>query len=182
MRRVLRRPGLFAELAAGLPVADPIVRLRAADAMEKITALRPALLRPHRGALLRLAAREAQQEVRWHLAQMIPRLALSPRQRRAAEALLRRWLADPSRIVQVATLQALADLSRGDPGREARMARLIRRRMRTGGPAVRARGRRLLRELGGGPRPRASVAANQAGRGAAGARRRPWHGLGRPRA
>ena len=51
--------------------------MRAADAVEKITARRPELLRPHKRRLLTELALIPQQEVRWHVAQMLPRLSLS---------------------------------------------------------------------------------------------------------
>jgi hypothetical protein len=151
VRLVLARPALSRELFAGLALGDPVVRLRAADALEKVTRVRPDLLGLHGAALLRLAAGEAQPEVRWHLAQMIPRLALAPAERRTAARIVRRWLADRSRIVQVFALQALADLAKDDPRLRSLALRLVRARMAVGGPAVRARGRRLLRELGEAP-------------------------------
>ena len=36
-RAVLRRPGTLPELAAGLWHADPVIRVRAADALEKVS-------------------------------------------------------------------------------------------------------------------------------------------------
>jgi hypothetical protein len=43
---VLGRPALFRVLIKGLTSEDPIVSMRAADAIEKITVQRPELLRP----------------------------------------------------------------------------------------------------------------------------------------
>jgi HEAT repeat protein len=53
-----------------------------------------------------------QKEVRWHVAQLLPRLALTPRQQTQAVALLRGLLDDGSRIVRTFAMQALADLAR----------------------------------------------------------------------
>ena len=53
--------------------------MRAADAAEKITVTRPELLKPHKLELLGLLDEAEQIELRWHLALMAPRLALTVR-------------------------------------------------------------------------------------------------------
>ncbi|NTW65016.1 MAG: hypothetical protein HGB21_01695, partial [Nitrospirae bacterium] len=45
---VLARPALFREVLSGMLTGDPLVRMRAADAVEKITASHPEYLAPHR--------------------------------------------------------------------------------------------------------------------------------------
>jgi hypothetical protein len=45
---VLSEPHRFAELIQRLWDEDPIVRMRAADAAEKVTVTRPELLKPHK--------------------------------------------------------------------------------------------------------------------------------------
>jgi hypothetical protein len=68
---------LVGELEVGLVNDDPIIRMRAADALEKVSMGHPALLDPFKDILLNVAADSEQQEVRWHIAQMLPRLKLS---------------------------------------------------------------------------------------------------------
>ncbi|HKW87164.1 MAG TPA: hypothetical protein VJN21_00250 [Candidatus Acidoferrales bacterium] len=55
--RVLAKPSLFSKLFRGLSSGDRIIRMRAADAIEKITLARPGLLRGRVRQLLQLAAR-----------------------------------------------------------------------------------------------------------------------------
>ena len=55
---------------------DPLIRMRAADALEKITADFPEYLQPFKSRLIRLTGETTQQEVKWHLAQILPRLEL----------------------------------------------------------------------------------------------------------
>jgi len=43
---VLGSPSLFGELIGGLFVEDPVIRMRSADAVEKITLVKPDLLKP----------------------------------------------------------------------------------------------------------------------------------------
>ena len=75
---VSKDPGLFPELIAGLWSEDSLVRMRAADAAEKVTRENPELLRPYKKELLGLMAEAGEQELRWHLAAMVPRLPLNP--------------------------------------------------------------------------------------------------------
>jgi hypothetical protein len=92
---ILSEPKRLAELIACLWHEDPIVRMRAADAAEKITVKRPALLNPHKQELLGLLAETGQIELRWHLALMVPRLALSRPERQRAAAAWQRYLRRP---------------------------------------------------------------------------------------
>jgi len=69
---VLAHPERFGAVIAAISDDAPVVRMRAADAAEKITAQRPELLGPYKRLLLDDLARASQAEVRWHVAQMLP--------------------------------------------------------------------------------------------------------------
>ena len=142
---VMRQPKLLALLFDAMADADPRVRLRAADAAEKATRQHPEWLRPCKRRLLGEIAESNQAELRWHVAQMVPRLTLSRREERQAVGLLLRYLDDDSRIVKVSSMQALADLAVRSPLLEPRVVPLLKRLTRTGSAAMRSRGRRLLR-------------------------------------
>jgi HEAT repeat protein len=123
---------------------DPVVRMRAADAAEKVSAEKPQLLARYKSQLLGLLAETEQIEVRWHLAQMIPRLQLTPRERQRAAAALRRYLDDGSSIVRTWALNALAELSQNDAMLHAETKQLLEEALRSGTAAMRARARKLL--------------------------------------
>ncbi|HEX3548829.1 MAG TPA: hypothetical protein VHT53_00530 [Candidatus Elarobacter sp.] len=150
---VLHDPARFGELMACLDGNDPVVRMRAADAAEKITRERPEVLVPYAADLVRMATATEQPSLRWHLAQMLPRIRLDPNQQRAAIALLRRYVEDRSAIVKVSALQALADLTESDPSLRRTVIAAIRKAMETGTAAVRSRGAKLLDGLERGRRP-----------------------------
>ena len=76
-------PRKLAVLVEGLMDADPVVRMRAADELEKATAAVPTRLDPHKQRLIALAAEARQHKLRWHLAQMLPRLSLTLAERGA---------------------------------------------------------------------------------------------------
>jgi hypothetical protein len=146
---VLREPALFGVLVEGMLHPEVLVRMRAADAAEKVSAQRPDLLRAHKRRLLERVARSDEQEVRWHLAQMIPRLPLTAKERAGAVALLRSYLDDRSSIVKTFAMDALAQLSASDASLRQEVLGLLRRLVVTGTPAMRSRGRRLLAALEG---------------------------------
>jgi hypothetical protein len=144
---VLRRSALFPRLMQGLWSSDPLIRMRAADAAEKVSLRRPDLLRPFKAKLLRLLDEATQQELRWHLAQMIPRLRLSKKDRLRAASAFRLYLSDRSSIVKTSALQALADLARVDEELMPEVKDLLTAVTKVGTAAMRARGRKLLRQL-----------------------------------
>jgi hypothetical protein len=149
---VEEQPKRFGELMRCLWSGDPIVRMRAADAAEKVSAVRPELLAPFKSELLGLLVETDQQEMRWHLAQMIPRLPLNSAERRRATATLRSFLSDDSSIVKTCAMQALADLAGPDSRSRSEVASLIEELVRTGTAAMRARGRKLVKQLQRHPR------------------------------
>lgn len=147
VRLVLKDPRRFGELMACLWSEYPVIRLRAADAAEKVSAKRPELLQPYKSELLGLLAETQQIELRWHLAQMVPRLRLTAPERRRAAAALQSYLEDRSSIVKTFALQALADLARNDAVLRRKVHLLLDDALRTGTPAMKARSRNLLKGL-----------------------------------
>ena len=146
-RDVLADPGQFRLVFDAMLVPDPVVRMRAADAIEKITRCHADLLRGLEDRVLTEVAAIDQQEVRWHVAQLLPRLALTPPQRARAITILRGFVDDDSRIVRTFAMQALADLAEHDEQMRRWVLPLLAELTRTGTPAMRSRGRKLLARL-----------------------------------
>jgi len=138
---------LFPVLIAGLWSADPLVRMRAADAAEKVTRKHPEWLKPYKKELLGLMSEAQQQELRWHLAAIIPRLALTAKERLAAMSVLSSYLEDRSSIVKTFALQGLVELAQAEPGFQSRVVEILREATRKGTPAMKARSRKLLSQL-----------------------------------
>jgi len=78
---VLEKPKLIAVLFLGMEVENPLLRMRCADAIEKVTRKAPALLQPYKRKILGTLSKIEQKEVRWHVAPLLARLslALNPR-------------------------------------------------------------------------------------------------------
>jgi hypothetical protein len=146
-KTVLADPTLFAVLMSGLTSDDALIRMRAADASEKVTREYPEWLAPFKKFLLDEVAAIDQQEVRWHTAILFTRLALTPSERNRVVTILKSWLKDKSRIVQTFSLQALTDLSQGDSTLKPEVKRLLEEKIKNGPPSVQSRGKILLKEL-----------------------------------
>jgi hypothetical protein len=144
---VLAHPKRASRLIECLWHEDPGVANRAADALERASYHLPSILRPWKDPLLGLLAEATQNKLRWNLALIIPRLALTGPESHRAAATLRSWLEDTGSIVKTCAMQGLADLTRQDPSLLAMVLDLLRIHSRSGTPAMRARGRILLKRL-----------------------------------
>jgi hypothetical protein len=144
---VLANPKLFGIVFDGMRHDDPELRMRCADVVEKITVAHPEYLRPYKRELLQQVAKIEQQEVRWHVAQLFSRLKLTLKERRAVVEILRNYLNDKSRIVKTFSMQALADIAEQDAELRTPIIKQLQELTRTGSPAMRARGKKLLAKL-----------------------------------
>ncbi len=144
---VLDDPTLFETVFCAMLGDDPVVRMRSADAIEKITAKRPEYLQPYKTKLIQQVARIEQQEVRWHVAQMVPRLELNEEERVVVVEILLGYLSDKSKIVKAFSMQALADLAEQDASLRSQVVPLLEELTKMGSPAMKSRGRKLLKKL-----------------------------------
>jgi hypothetical protein len=138
------QPSLLPELVEEIWSPDPVIAMRAADAAEKLSRTQAQRLQRFKKELLGLAGETQQQELRWHLAAMLPRLQLSPAEQRRAAAIFVQYLDDKSSIVKTFALQGLFDLSLRDRTLRPRVEELLRSAQRAGTAAMRARSRKLL--------------------------------------
>jgi hypothetical protein len=141
---VLGDTKLLGPLVRHMRASDPLVCMRAADALEKISVKRTSLLQPFLPELLGLADETLQPEVRWHLALMLPRLQLNRRQRLRVFARLREYLRDRSSIVKTTALQGLLTLAGEDRVLAQEAEGYLEHALRAGTPAMKARARKLL--------------------------------------
>jgi hypothetical protein len=97
--------------------------------------------------LLGLMIEAQEQELRWHLAVLVPRLELNARERQVAISSLHRYLEDHSSIVKTFALQGLADIARNEPDIRPKVIDILHQPARDGTPAMKARSRKLLTHL-----------------------------------
>jgi len=145
--KVLAEPERLPEIVAGLDDPDPVVRMRAAEVAEKVSAVHPDWLQPHKAALIRHIQSTQEKDLRARMARMAPRLKLDPEERRNCAAQLAAWLDDKSRIVQAASLDALGEFAVADADPRGEALLVLEACAQSDIPAVRARARRLLKRL-----------------------------------
>lgn len=139
------KPDEFLKLLEG---ASAVVRMRAADALEKATRESPELIAEAGDRLLVLLAATQPKEVRWHLLQMTSRIKWSCNQQERLLPAIEGAFNDRSTIVQVSALQALGELAPQAGAFELAFQRHLRSAMASPLPSVRARARRLAKHNG----------------------------------
>lgn len=144
---VLDHPEQLPLLIDGMESQDEALRMRCADAAEKISIRRPDWFVPLRSRLLQLARTSVQQELRWHIAQMLPRIGLDVLQRAVAIAVLLEYLSDRSGIVTTSSMTSLFEFAREDPPLQRKLGPILERFLAHGSAAERSRAGRLLRKL-----------------------------------
>ena len=102
----------FDILFSFLFITDRLVVMKAADSVEKITRINYRYLDKHKSSLLSLMSSAIDKELKWHLAQIVPRLKLSNCEKAEVFSTLKKWLLDKneSKIVRVNSLQALSEI------------------------------------------------------------------------
>jgi hypothetical protein len=150
---ILKQPRMAAKVVECLWDENAGVANRAADALERASCRCPELLGPWKDVLLGRMADATEKKLRWNLALMIPRVPLTTSETERAAAVLRSWLEDQSSIVKTSAMHGLAGLARWNREMLPEVLDMLRILSRSGTPAMRARGRILLKNLesGGGP-------------------------------
>lgn len=131
----------FDQLFLCMLLTDRLVVMRAADAIEKITTHHPEYLAAHQQEVLMLCHKDSHKELKWHLAQLLPRLPLSAKEFKESWALLSAWARDKSnsRIVRVNAVQSLADLVAQKRGSASELSLLIAEIEKENIPSLNAR-------------------------------------------
>ncbi len=144
---VLAKPRRMGQLIECLWDEDAGVANRAADALERATYHRPELAQAWKESLIGLMAEAEQNKLRWNLALSVPRLQLTATEARRVASTLQSYLDDRGSIVKTAAMHGLAALTRHDPALLPEVLDMLRILSRSGTPAMRARGRILLKSL-----------------------------------
>lgn len=138
---------LFDALIDALSSDDPVVRMRAADAAEKASRRTPSLLASYKATLLERLAQVEQQEVLWHLLQMLPRFSLTPNERAQGFEVAVRSINHKSRVVAAEALSAMFALAGSEPLMRKRADATVEQALTSPSAAVRARARKLTRSI-----------------------------------
>jgi hypothetical protein len=138
-------PARVDELVGCCSATDPVVRMRAADALEKFARERPDVVAPLVDRLDAELSTSTQASIQWHLAQLWGQLPLTPAQhRRAADWLLRTLDEADDWIVLANSMSALAALAEADPSLREPLRERLQRHSRSRLTSVAKRAGKLL--------------------------------------
>ena len=150
-----RQPERLEELVQCVFSADEIVRMRASDALEKVSRAHPGMVQRFVPRLLAEMSLIEQPSVQWHLAQILTEVQLDEGEQAQAIAILEHNLDNSSDwIVTNLTLQALARFARTSPAVRTRLTERLRHHQDSPYKSVASRARKLLAEFESKP-PRA---------------------------
>lgn len=123
--------------------------MRAADAVEKVTRTHKEFLVPHKIQLLSLLKSAGPMELKWHIAQLVPRLSLDPHELQEVWSILSYWVQNPneSKIVRVNSLQGLFDFAIDHPAFKVSLQNILNTVEREPIPSLIARIKKLRRFL-----------------------------------
>jgi hypothetical protein len=147
---LLRNPRKTGKVVECLWGEEEGVANRAADALERASSRRPEILSRWKHVLLDRMLDARENKLRWNLALMIYRTPLNATETSRAAAVLRSWLDDKSSIVKTSAMHGLAGLTRWAPSMLPEVLDMLRVLSRSGTPAMRARGRILLKRMEAG--------------------------------
>lgn len=147
---LLKNPRKTGQVVECLWDKEAGVANRAADALERASGRRPEILRRWKEALLDRMLDAQENKLRWNLALMMTRTRLTETETVRAATVLRSWLDDKSSIVKTSAMHGLAGLTRWDKSMMPEVLDMLRVLSRSGTPAMRARGRILLKRMEAG--------------------------------
>ena len=149
VKQVISDPKLIGDVVKAIIEGNPGVKMRASDALEKITRDNPEWLKPFKGQILTKVVSIKQKEVRWHIAQILPRLNLNKNERELVYEVMQSYLNDESSIVRTFAMQALTDIAMQDRSYTNKVRDQVKRLIQEGSPAMKSRGKKLLVVLDG---------------------------------
>ena len=142
--------------SAGLPAIydlfldeDPVVAMRASYVAMKIAEQKPDSVEPFAKQLLKNLDLYIQQEVRWHVPQLLAHLKLSLAQKRKAYEVLMEWSeTDKSKIVGYYSLQTAANFAEADDKLLRDFIPRLKKLNKTGAKSIQNRCKKIAKQLG----------------------------------
>lgn len=128
--------------------ADPVVAMRSSYAAMRIAEQKPESVKPFASDLLRNLELYTQQEVRWHVPQLLVHLDLSKGQKRRAYDVVMNWAeTDKSKIVGYYGFQAAADFAQTDGELLEDFIPRIRKANESGSKSIQNRCKKIAKQL-----------------------------------
>jgi hypothetical protein len=146
---IIHHPGLLPDLVAGLDATDPVVRGRAADALEKVGRILPDSVVQHIQRIVTALSEDEVAMVRWHLAMALGHLAMYADQADRIETALLARLKDESVFVVSWSMASLCILALQYPAKLPGIVSAIAPFEKSSSAALRTRARKAMAALTG---------------------------------
>ena len=148
IRKILKAPSGLAEIYKLFLDDDPVVAMRSSYVAMRVAEQSPESVAPFAKDLLKNLDLYTQQEVRWHIPQLLVHLDLTKTQRKRAYDVIMNWAeTDKSKIVGYYGFQAAADFAEKDPTLLQDFIPRIRKANKTGAKSIQNRCKKIAKQL-----------------------------------
>ena len=148
IRKLLKAPSGLTEIYKLFLDDDPVVAMRASYVAMRVAEQKPESVKPFAKELLKKLDLYTQQEVRWHIPQLLVHLDLTKAQKRRAYEVVMNWAeTDKSKIVGYYGFQAAADFAETDELLLEDFIPRIRKANKTGAKSIQNRCKKIAKQL-----------------------------------
>jgi hypothetical protein len=148
IRKLLKAPSGLSEIYRLFLDEDPVVAMRASYVAMRVAEQKPESVEPFTKDLLKNLNLYTQQEVRWHIPQLLVHLHLTKAQKRKAYEVVMGWAeTDKSKIVGYYGFQAAADFAETDQALLQDFIPRIRKANKTGAKSIQNRCKKIAKQL-----------------------------------
>ena len=148
IQKLLRTPSGLADVYKLFLDEDPIVAMRSSYVAMRVAEQKPESVKPFTKDLLKNLELHTQQEVRWHIPQLLVHLDLTKAQKKRAYDVIMNWaVTDKSKIVGYYGFQAAADFAETDQALLEDFIPRIRKANKTGAKSIQNRCKKIAKQL-----------------------------------
>jgi len=149
IQKLLKAPSGLADVYELFLDEDPVVAMRASYVAMRVAEQKPESVEPFAKDLLKNLELYTQQEVRWHIPQLLVHLNLAKAQKKRAYDVVMEWAeTDKSKIVGYYGFQAAADFAEADQALLQDFIPRIREANKTGAKSIQNRCKKIAKQLG----------------------------------
>jgi hypothetical protein len=148
IQKLLKAPSGLADVYKLFLDEDPVVAMRASYVAMRVAEQKPESVKPFTKDLLKNLELYTQQEVRWHIPQLLVHLDLTKAQKKRAYEVVMGWAeTDKSKIVGYYGFQAAADFAETDQALLEDFIPRIRKANKTGAKSIQNRCKKIAKQL-----------------------------------
>ena len=148
IKKLLKSPAGLSQIYALFLDEDPVVAMRASYVAMRVAEQKPESVNPFAKELLKNLELYTQQEVRWHIPQLLVHLDLTKAQKKRAYDVIMNWAeTDKSKIVGYYGFQAAADFAETDADLLEDFIPRIRKANKAGAKSIQNRCKKIAKQL-----------------------------------